>query len=82
MPEKTAKQTAGPDELVLPLLRIGDQMSNICFNLGQDRSIKECHRRSMRECQRQWDNARRQYESQTAKQQNAPGERPATGDTR
>lgn len=68
MQKKTTKRAAvSSSELVLPLLRIGEKMSNICFNLSQDSNQSEANRHSMKECYRQWDDARRQYEQRTTK---------------
>ena len=33
----------------------GNGMSNICFNLSQDKAIEERHRDTMRRCYKDWD---------------------------
>jgi hypothetical protein len=42
------------------LLVAGRQMSNICYNLKQDKGIPERHRESMKRAQEEWDEAIRQ----------------------
>jgi hypothetical protein len=41
------------------LRRIGEQMSNVCFNLAQDRNIEARHRVTMDELRRKWDDIKR-----------------------
>jgi hypothetical protein len=44
----------------IALLRsVGGGMSNICFNLSQDKNIEERHRESMNRCRIEWDAIRR-----------------------
>lgn len=40
------------------LLMAGTRMSNICFNLSQDKSIPYQHRGSMKDSQTEWEHAR------------------------
>ena len=62
-------------DFVLPLLNIGDQMSNICFNLKQDSKLPDTTRRSMAQCQEKWDAARRTADAAVRKWQNAKAHR-------
>ena len=41
------------------LLLVGDQMSNLCFNLPQHHGQTECNKQVMRELVTKWDYARR-----------------------
>jgi hypothetical protein len=51
------------------MILVGAQMSNLCFNLGQrpDGPVGQRNAECMRELQRQWDSAMREYRSKVAK---------------
>ena len=42
------------------LLLAGTKLSNIAFNLKQNKEIREDYRKSMAECQKEWDKASRE----------------------
>lgn len=50
-------------ELLDDLLSIGNQMSNVCFNLSQkaDQPIEKVHAAIMRNMQEQWDKLYHEY---------------------
>jgi hypothetical protein len=56
-------------QAVEEMILVGEQMSNLCCNLGQrpDGPIGNRNAECMRELQRQWDSAVREYRRKVAK---------------
>ena len=43
------------------LIIAGQQLSNICYNMKQDKSLPEHVRASMERCVKEWDEAKQEY---------------------
>lgn len=49
------------------VLSAGERLSNIAFNLSQDDRIDSRHRKSMKDCQTEWDAACRAFRAANEK---------------
>lgn len=66
------------DEKLNRLLQLGQQMSNLCFNLSQYSVIPETYRMQMREAYTRWDEAIR-VEIRPARKAKAKGKKARRG---